>query len=40
MRLIRDLMLWVGPVSSAFDFLTFYVLLRIFRSSEELLHIG
>src|SRR5205085_9222493 len=24
MRLIRDFMLWVGPVSSAFDFLTFY----------------
>lgn len=40
MRLIRDFMLWVGPVSSAFDFLTFYALLKIFRSSEELFHTG
>jgi P-type Mg2+ transporter len=40
MRLIRDFMLWIGPVSSAFDFLTFYALLKIFRSSEALFHTG
>ena len=40
MRLIRDFMLWVGPVSSAFDFLTFYALLKIFHSSEQLFHTG
>jgi Mg2+-importing ATPase len=40
MRLIRDFMLWIGPVSSAFDFLTFYVLLKIFHSSERLFHTG
>jgi hypothetical protein len=35
MRLIRDFLLWVGPVSSTFDFLTFYALLKICRASEQ-----
>ncbi len=38
--LVRSFMLWVGPVSSVFDFLTFYVLLRVFRASEPLFHTG
>ena len=40
MRLIRDFMLLVGPVSSLFDFLTFYVLLGLFHATEELFHTG
>jgi Mg2+-importing ATPase len=37
---IRRSMLTLGPVSSLFDFLTFFVLLRVFRASEELFHTG
>jgi len=37
-RLIRDFMLLIGPVSSIFDFLTFYVLLHFFQDSEALFH--
>jgi Mg2+-importing ATPase len=37
---IRDFMLWIGPISSVFDFLTFFVLLRFFRASEALFHTG
>ena len=33
-------MLYVGPVSSVFDFLTFYVLLRVFQAGEALFHTG
>jgi P-type Mg2+ transporter len=33
-------MLFIGPVSSIFDFLTFYVLLTIFQSSATLFHTG
>ena len=40
MRVIRDFMLFIGPISSAFDFLTFYVLLRYFHASELLFHTG
>ena len=40
MRLIRDFMLYIGPVSSLFDFLTFYVLLRVFHATETLFHTG
>ena len=40
MRLIRDFMLFVGPVSSLFDFLTFYVLLHVFHATEALFHTG
>ena len=40
MRLIRNFMLILGPVSSIFDFLTFYVMLRIFHAGEALFHTG
>jgi Mg2+-importing ATPase len=40
MHLIRDFMLLVGPVSSIFDFLTFYVLLRVLHATEPLFHTG
>src|SRR5260370_18703620 len=40
MGLIRNFMLFVGPISSVFDFLTFYVLLRVFHSSEAQFHTG
>jgi len=40
MRVIRDFMLFVGPISSIFDFLTFYVLLHYFRAGESLFHTG
>jgi Mg2+-importing ATPase len=40
MRLIRDFMLLVGPVSSLFDFLTFYVLLHLLHATEPLFHTG
>lgn len=39
-RIIRDFMIYIGPISSLFDFLTFYVLLRIFHASELLFHTG
>lgn len=38
--LIRNFMLFIGPISSVFDFLTFYVLLHFFRSSEMQFHTG
>jgi Mg2+-importing ATPase len=34
MRLIRNFMLIIGPVSSLFDFLTFFVLLQVFHFDE------
>jgi Mg2+-importing ATPase len=40
MRVIRDFMLYIGPISSIFDLLTFYVLLRYFHASEPLFHTG
>ena len=40
MRFIRNFMLVVGPVSSLFDFLTFFVMLRVFRAGEALFHTG
>jgi Mg2+-importing ATPase len=40
MHVIRDFTLCIGPISSIFDFLTFYVLLRYFRASERLFHTG
>ena len=38
--LIRNFMLFIGPISSLFDFLTFYVLLRVFHASETQFHTG
>jgi Mg2+-importing ATPase len=40
MRVIRDFMIFIGPISSVFDFLTFYAMLRIFHASEVLFHTG
>ena len=40
MRVIRDFMLFIGPISSLFDFLTFYVLLRVFHADERMFHSG
>jgi hypothetical protein len=33
-------MLFIGPGSSLYDFLTFYVLLHVFHASEKLFHTG
>ncbi len=38
--LIRSFMIFIGPVSSLYDFLTFYVLLRVFHASEVQFHTG
>jgi len=35
MKLVRDFMLFIGPISSIFDFLTFYVLLRVMHATEH-----
>ncbi len=37
---IRDFMLFIGPISSLYDFLTFFALLRLFHASEALFHTG
>ena len=34
MRVIRDFMVFIGPISSIFDFLTFYVLLHYFHAQR------
>ena len=38
--LIRNFMVFIGPISSIFDFLTFYVLLHFFHASEAQFHTG
>ena len=38
--LIRKFMLYVGPISSIFDFLTFFVLLHFLHASEAQFHTG
>jgi P-type Mg2+ transporter len=40
MRLIRDFMLYIGPISSIYDYLTFFVLLKVFHASEQFFHTG
>ncbi len=40
MKLIRNFMVLIGPISSIYDFLTFYVLLHYFHASEALFHTG
>lgn len=40
MRFIRNYMLIVGPISSVFDFMTFYVMLAVFDASESLFRTG
>ena len=37
---IRNFMLYVGPISSLYDFLTFFVLLHYFHAGEEEFHTG
>jgi P-type Mg2+ transporter len=39
-RTIRNYMLLIGPISSLYDFLTFFVLLRVFHAREVLFHTG
>jgi Mg2+-importing ATPase len=39
-RTIRNFMLIIGPISSLYDFLTFFVLLRVFHAGEILFHTG
>lgn len=39
-RMIRDFMLYIGPISSLYDFLTFAVLLKVFQASEAFFHTG
>jgi Mg2+-importing ATPase len=38
--LIRNFMLLIGPISSIYDFLTFFLMLRVFHSSAALFHTG
>ena len=38
--LIRNFMVYIGPISSIFDFVTFYVLLRVFHANETQFHTG
>jgi Mg2+-importing ATPase len=38
--MIRDFMLTIGPISSIFDFLTFWAMLNIFHAPEALFHTG
>jgi Mg2+-importing ATPase len=38
--LIRQFMIYIGPVSSLYDFLTFYVLLKVFHTNEVQFHTG
>ncbi|MBM3624715.1 MAG: magnesium-translocating P-type ATPase, partial [Alphaproteobacteria bacterium] len=40
MAFIRNFMLVIGPISSAFDFLTFYVLLFVLNADENLFRTG
>ncbi len=40
MNFIRDFMLVIGPISSAFDFLTFYILLTVLKADETLFQTG
>ena len=40
MGMIRDFMLFIGPISSLFDFLTFFVLLRVLHASQATFHSG
>ena len=39
-KMIRDFMIYVGPLSSLYDFLTFFALLKVFHASEQLFHTG
>lgn len=38
--LIRDFMIFIGPISSIYDFLTFWAMLTLFHASQALFHTG
>jgi Mg2+-importing ATPase len=38
--LIRDFMVYIGPISSIYDFLTFFVMLKIFNADQTTFHTG
>ncbi len=40
MKMVRNFMLVIGPISSIYDFLTFYVLLHFFHASQPEFHTG
>ena len=40
MKFIRNFMLTIGPISSLFDFLTFYLLISLFHAHETLFRTG
>jgi len=37
---VRKFMLTVGPISSIFDFITFFVMIKVFQAGESLFHTG
>lgn len=37
---VRKFMLIIGPISSIFDFLTFFVMIKVFQAGESLFHTG
>ncbi|HEX7737336.1 MAG TPA: magnesium-translocating P-type ATPase [Ktedonobacteraceae bacterium] len=39
-RLIRHFMLFIGPLSSIYDFLTFFLMLAVFHANAPLFHTG
>lgn len=39
-QFVRKFMLIVGPISSLFDFLTFFVMIKVFQAEEALFHTG
>ena len=39
-KLIRHFMICIGPVSSIFDFMTFFMMLRVFNAGPVLFHTG
>jgi Mg2+-importing ATPase len=40
MSLIRDFMIFIGPISSIYDFLTFWLMLAVLHASQPLFHTG
>lgn len=40
MQFIKRFMLWIGPISSLFDFTTFYVLYSVFKADQALFQAG
>ncbi len=38
--LIQNFMLVIGPISSIFDFITFWVMIRVFHANEVMFHTG